>query len=334
MRKIMLYATPAAFLAGCQFELPDVGDGDVGPELTLQEARVAVDQVNLSTRGDASVAELVEVSTDFNPEDPARVIEQDLTAYWMDRSECVEVSREGQQIVVDFGTLNDACGFEDNQYAGVDTITIGRDAQSCAWCPMPDDQIGARHELAGFTNGKVTVDGLVDSAFLLEEPDDGGLFDDPFGQQEAGIDVIVDYTLSRFNGEASLDIQGEHTITPLMTDQPFLLGGFQLDGTRNWETQAGTYLLELNNLEVMANAPAPHAGSIDLTDPEGRELKIRYDRVDDNTISARITGEQGEDFTFYVTTGGDLQDGGGQGGQDGGGAGPGGDGGPGGAPGQ
>jgi len=259
--------------------------------MTKLEALEALDEVNQSSRGEAATGDVIEISTDFTMGDALEAAAERIADFWESQAPCTEVTVEVAKVTVDYGTLEDDCTFEGRTYAGVNTVEVVDTAPG---------QLEVGHDWNGFTNGEVTVDG---GAVVTWTGDD------------ASRRVQTEHTWTDTAG-TTVDVVGDHTQVPLEEDAGWggWLGGITMDGTRDWSSESGDWALDMSQLELRWIDPAPQAGTISVTNPDGKILEVTYRRIDDDTIEAVLTGLR-EDLVVHIDKLGRVEE---QEGEDGG----------------
>jgi len=252
--------------------------GCVDRPMTLDEAREAVSESVDSARVEVLVADSIEVSTDFTLGGAVEDAVEELRAFWASQVPCADVARDGDTVTVDYGDLSDDCEYNGHTYAGVHTITVVRTDSS-------DVEVG--HAWVGFTNGELTVDGTADVTW---------------SGTESSRRVV--HTLEWDDGERTLTGSGDRTQARLDPVD----GGIVVDGARAWKTSKGEWTLDIDGVEMRAMDPVPQAGSYTLTNPEGKDLVMDFERLDEDTIQVMLTGTRRE-VVFEVTSGtGEISD--------------------------
>jgi hypothetical protein len=272
------FIVPAVLLAAC------VTDG-TGPEDDsdgLEAARQAVVEANLSAAPDRATADGIEMSTEIGDSAELEQATGFLAEFWQSQADCTTVTSEGTHVVVDFGTLNDDCEFAGRTYAGIDTITV---------LSVDPIAMAVRHQWNQFTNGNVTLDGTTAVAWI--------------GNEQTRR-IVTDYVVANFVDASISEIHGEFVTRRLEPDVPVRDGGFTLDGTRDWTNEAGDWSLDMSDLEIRPEDPAPQAGQIDLTNPAGDTFTIAYQRVDEDTIAATVVGRNGLRHLFHIEADGEI----------------------------
>ena len=81
-----------------------------------------------------------------------------------------------------------------------------------------------------------------------------------------------------------------------------------VDGTRDWSTEAGDWLLDIESVEMRGQDPVPQDGSYVLTTPEGDELVMVFERLDEDSIQVTVSGIRGGDRVWVVNSTGQIEE--------------------------
>ena len=95
---------------------------------------------------------------------------------------------------------------------------------------------------------------------------------------------------------------GDRTQTPLAGG---ISEGIQIDGSRTWTGQRGTWDLGIDGVQVRWSDPVPQAGTYALSTPYDKSVSMSFARVDDDTIKVTVAGPQRE-FSFTVSKAGTI----------------------------
>lgn len=252
-------------------------------EMGVLEALAALEEVNQSARGEQATADVIEISTDFTIGDALAAAAQTVADFWDSQAPCTEVLVEGNVTTIDYGTLDDGCEFNGQTYAGVNTITVESTTAG---------ELEVLHGWDAFSNGDVQVDG---GATVTWSGNDNTRH------------VVTEHTWTDTEGN-TVDVYGDHISGRIQEDVPVWLDGFTLDGSRDWTSDSGDWSLTMEGLELRLIDPAPQAGTIDLTSPEGKALVIVYERIDDDTIQATLQGIRGGDRVYHINRLGQVEE--------------------------
>ena len=258
----------ALFVASCQ------------QHLTYEEALEALEEAAMSGKGEAMTTGIIEVSTEFTMGDAVEAAAQELYDFLVSQIDCSEVSLDGTTVTVDFGTLDDACVYNGYTYAGLWAVTIERN---------DGDGVEVTHEWTGLTNGDLSLDGGADV---------------DWSASAASRHVVHEVNWS--DAEHTLVASGDRTQT-LLDPQDGLEAGIVVDGTRQWTSETGEWLLDIDNVEMRGQDPVPQAGVYSLTTPADKVLTLTFERLDDDTIKCVLEGTR-RTWVFEVTSQGVVED--------------------------
>ncbi len=257
------------------------------------EALDALGEVNRSSRGEVAVGDVIEVSTDVTIGDRVEAAAETIAAFWESQAPCSTVTVEGAKVTIDYGSLQDNCTFDGATYAGVTTHEVVSTERG---------SLEVLHDYAGFTNGDVTVDGDATVTWTGEDA-------------TRRVETVHTWT----DGEGHIvEVTGDHVQGPLDVDEDGpawagWIGGITMEGTRDWthvgdDQDGDVWALDMQGLELRWVDPAPQAGVVTVTNPDGKDLTITYSRVDDTTIQAVLSGLRRGDKTVHINLVGGVEE--------------------------
>ncbi len=129
------------------------------------------------------------------------------------------------------------------------------------------------HTWSGFTDGEVTVDG-------------GALV--TWSGEDLTRTVATDHTWTDEASGEVVEVWGEHVQGKL--------------------SDSGQWLLDMSDLELRMVDPAPQAGSLTVTNPDGKDLSVTYERYDEDTIQATLSGLRGGDVVYHISLYGQYEE--------------------------
>lgn len=248
------------------------GEREMGP----LEALAALQQSARSSQGAVATQEPIEVSTEFTIGAGLEAAAAELQAFWESQADCNEVTRDGTTTWIDWGELGDGCEHRGRTYAGLTGVTVTR---------ADGEGVEVEHEWLGFHNEDVRVDG---GAVVT------------WSGASRSRRVVTDHTWTTLDGETA-DVRGEHEVAARDDGT-----GFTLVGERDWDTDGGTWRLDLQDIGFRLQDPLPETGRYVVTSPENKTLTIAFDRVDESTIEAVLTGVRGGDLVYHVSRSGSF----------------------------
>ncbi|MBK6921531.1 MAG: hypothetical protein IPH07_29295 [Deltaproteobacteria bacterium] len=260
-------ASVVAGAGGCEFE-----------QASAAEMRMAVDE-SVAT-GEASNLEddIFEITTDFTIGQGLADAAAHIRGVLESQMPCSTISApDAETLVVDFGTLDDACSYEGRTYAGVVTLHFSHD----------DASVTVEHGYDGLTNGRATLDGTATVTWTPAE--DGGV--------TRHIVSSLDHTGPRGSFHSDAD-RTQH----FGADRG--AGVFSVEGTRTWEGPRGQTHAEWT-ATIDLDFAVPVDGSAVIDTPKGHELTLGFAQIDDDTVEVTVSGGR-RDRVFRVTQAGSV----------------------------
>lgn len=243
-------------------------------QMTRTEALEALGEYANSGRGEAATTEPIEVSTTFTIGQAVEAAAEQLAAFWESQQPCNTVTWTGATVTIDYGGLADSCDFMGHTYGGVTIVSVDSAAVG---------ELAVTHTWQAMNNGDVQVDG---GALVTWD----------------GVDetrhVTTEHTWTDLADGTTVDVEGDHVWGYLDPNLKFL-GGYTLDGTRDWHAESGDWHMDMAGLEIRLQDPVPQAGLITLTNPAGKELDITSVRIDEATIRVTLSTAY-EDWVFDI----------------------------------
>lgn len=247
------------------FALIHLGIGcEAHDEMTVREAVEGLEQVMASGIPSAITSDPIEVSTEFTIGGALEAAADELAAFWQSQAPCSTVTVTLASVDVDYGDLADRCTWRGRSYGGLHSIDVG------STLPEALDLV---HGWRAFTDGVHTLDGITNVSWD--------------GASDARR-VQTDLRWTDAQGTRT-DVTGDH-VYGLVSPADGLSGGITQQGVRAWETLEGTWLLDMTGIVFRLDDPLPEAGSYQLTNPDGKQLDLAFQRLDDETIQASLSG--------------------------------------------
>lgn len=241
--------------------------------VTAAEARMAIDDVVATGQATSVQDGIVEITTGFTLADGLQDVATRVRGFVESQIPCSSVtSPAANTLVIDFGSLDDACTYEGRTFAGIVTVTFA----------PTESQVVVTHAYEGLTDGKATLDG---DATVTWTPD--------------ARHVVTAFTFTNARGEFSASSDRTQTRIGGAGD------GITVVGERDWESPRGDWHLDIEDVQLRAADPVPQDGSYALTIPSGKELTMSFERVDADTIEVRVEGGR-RDRIFRVSSAGEV----------------------------
>jgi len=268
-RALYLVALPLTFvLAGCPKER----------ELTAAEAQEALQEASASSQAENLAAASVDISTNFSIGGALEKAAGELKTFIDTQLPCAEVTLESATLTIEYGVNPGNCVYRGHTFSGSSSITVGKNAMN---------DVVVDHVWSGLSNGLVKLDGTAHVTWN-------------FSDQTRHVVHNVTWTqlASGRTGKGS----GDRTQKPLAGG---ITEGIQVDGTRSWTGQRGTWDLAIDGVQMRWSDPVPQAGSYSLSTPFDKSVSMSFVRVDDDTIQVTVAGPK-RDFGFNVSKAGAI----------------------------
>ncbi len=234
----------------------------------LDEASVSSQALTLSSSSVELVAE-----TDFTIGDAVQTAAEKIRDFIRSQLPCADITVADATLTIEYGGLSGSCTFKGQTYSGKHSISVERNQEG---------EVLVHQEWDEFANLRVSVSGEADVTWNLED-------------RTRHIEHALEWT--RLSDGRSGIGSGDRTQTVL---QGGLLEGIEVAGERSWEGEAGTWNLEIDDIEIRWVDPVPQAGSWVLETPfDNKSLSLSFEREDQSSI--RVTAETGHrSFEFIV----------------------------------
>ncbi|MBN1606614.1 MAG: hypothetical protein JW940_08260 [Polyangiaceae bacterium] len=241
--------------------------------LTLAEASQALEETTLESQAQALASDSIELSTHFTIGQAARDAAAELREFILAELPCAQLTLEDATLTVDYGVEGDACLYHGKRITGQSRVSVAKNDR---------DDVVVEHSWTDLSNGIVEVDGHATVTYTLDDP---------------SRHVVHDVTITRLRDGLELESQGDRTQRPL---EGGLVEGFQVDGTRAWSSRRGDWGLVIDDVEMRWVDPVPQAGTYKLVTPKNKELKLGFERKDEDTITVTLAGPKRQ-FVFDVS---------------------------------
>jgi hypothetical protein len=269
-----------AFLTGCP-RPKEEGPGTNGTQqsndaLTLGEATQALEEAQISGQADSLISGSVEITTSFTIGQAVENAAQEIKSFVLSQLPCAEISLVGNTLSIEYGVNPGNCTYNGNTFRGTHTISVDTNE---------DTDVLVHHEWADLSNGHVSVTGFADVTWSLDDKTRH---------------VVHELTWTRLSDGRQGVGSGDRLQAALGGD---ITQGFTVDGYRQWQGNAGTWDLDINEIEWQWTDPVPQSGSYVLETPKGKTLSLAFERVDFDTIKVTVSGPR-RSFDFLVNKAG------------------------------
>ena len=242
-------------------------------QLTASEARLAVEELALTSEGSELVSVTVDLSTGFTIAEGVEMAAQALRDFAASQVPCSTVTLTAASVSIDFGALGDVCTYRGQTYAGKITWTV----TSATLATVEID-----HVWEGFRNSRASLTGSAHVTWDLVA-------------RTRHVEHTADWVI---DGRA-LHATGDRTQS-LLDEAAGVLGGLRLDGDRSWTSETGKWDLAIEDVQVLWDWPLPVAGRYVLTNPDGKHLTLAFEKLDAVTVRATLSGGR-RTYVFNVS---------------------------------
>jgi hypothetical protein len=242
--------------------------------LTRDEAREALDEIELSSQAQALTSGAVELSTEFTIGQGAQSAGEELRDFIIAEIPCAAIALSPGQLSIEYGARPGRCSYRGQRYRGQHIINVSRNEA---------DQVIVDHVWNDLENDSVRVDGTATVSWSLED-------------QARHIVHEAEWTRLRDGrtGEGS----GDRVQRPLGSGWAL---GFAVEGEREWRGPSGHWQLDMAGVEMRWGDPVPQAGRFTLDPPYPESLSATFTRSSETAIRVTITGKR-RAFDFDVNT--------------------------------
>ena len=250
-------------------------------ELTFAQAQESLEQASDSSQAENLAAASVDISTNFTIGGAVQNAAAELKTFVSTQLPCADVTLEpnASTLTIEYGVNPGNCVYRGHKLTGSSSITITRNDMN---------EVIVEHVWSDLSNGVVQLDGTAHVTWS---------FDDK--TRHVVHDLKWTHLATGRTGEGS----GDRTQTPLAGG---ISEGIQIDGSRSWTGQRGTWDLGIDGVQVRWSDPVPQAGTYSLSTPYDKTVSMSFARVDNDTIKVTVAGpsHRGADFSFTVSRAG------------------------------
>lgn len=241
------------------------GTGSTGSNeqaLTFEEAKRTLDEVQLSDEAQRLVNGSIEITTDFTIGAAVEQAAQEIGAFVESQLPCAEITLIDNTLTVEYGAKPGNCTFKGQTYSGTHAITVEVNEEY---------DILVHHAWDSLSNQKVSVSGFADVAWSLTDQTRH---------------VVHELTWTRLSDGKMGVGTGDRLQAGLDGD---IFKGFEVDGYHDWTGDAGTWRLDIEEIEWQWTDPVPQSGSYAVEAPNGKSLSLDFNRLDEDSIVVTIS---------------------------------------------
>jgi hypothetical protein len=238
--------------------------------LTAAEARLALEEAAISAQAANLMTSSIEVSTSFTIGHAVEHAAAELRDYLTSQLPCAAIALEENTLEVTYGAKPGTCLYQGHSYSGTHRITVSKNDEG---------EVVVEHLWDELQNGKISLSGEAVVTWSLGE---------------MSRHVVHELSWTRLSDGRQGIGRGDRLQRPLAGG---LQEGFQVDGERSWEGQAGTWTLDIAGVEMRWVDPIPQAGGYTLVTPNKKTVMMTFSRVDEDTINVLVeNGDRAFDF--------------------------------------
>jgi hypothetical protein len=242
--------------------------------LTRDEAREALDEIELSSQAQALTSGAVEISTDFTIGEGVESAGEELRDFIAAEIPCAEITLSPGQLSIEYGARPGSCSYRGQRYRGQHIINVSRNDA---------DQVIVDHVWDDLENDNVRVDGTATVTW---------------SRADQTRHIVHEAEWTRLRDGRSGEGSGDRLQRPLGSGWAL---GFGVEGEREWRGPSGRWQLEMAGVEMRWVDPVPQAGRYTLDTPFGESLSATFARSGDTSIRVTIAGKR-RSFDFDVNT--------------------------------
>jgi len=247
-------------------------------ELTAGEAQQSLEEASDSSQASNLASATVDISTHFTIGGAVQNAANELKAFVASQLPCAETTLSGATLTVRYGVNPGNCVYNGHTFSGTSTITVSKNDMS---------EVIVDHTWTGLSNGIVELDGTAHVTWNFADK-----------TRHVQHDMKWTHLKTQRTGEG----KGDRTEAPLAGG---IAEGIQIDGTRSWTGQRGTWDLSIDGVQMRWADPVPQAGTYSLSTPFKKTVTMSFARVDATTIKVTVAGPK-RDFSFNVSEAGDI----------------------------
>jgi hypothetical protein len=189
---------------------------------------------------------------------------------------CAAVTLSGSTLTVQYGAHPGNCVYHGHTFSGTSAITVTKNDMN---------EVVVDHLWTALSNGVIELNGTAHVTWSAADKTRHITHDLKWTQLASGR-----------TGEGT----GDRTEEPLAGG---IAVGFQVDGTRSWTGEKGTWDLAIDGVQMQWTDPVPQAGTYSLSTPYDKSVSMTFSRVDTDTIKVTVSGPK-HDFSFNVSKAG------------------------------
>lgn len=243
--------------------------------LTREEAREALDEIQVASQALSLTSGAIELSTDFTIGEGVQTAAEELRDAIAAALPCAEIALSPGQLGIEYGARPGACSQRGQPYRGQHLINVSRN---------DPEQVVIDHVWNDLDDGRVRVDGTATVTYdLLDQTRH----------------IVHEAHWLRLRDGRTGEGSGDRVQRPLVSG---FAEGFGTDGQREWRGRSGRWELAMNDVEMRWADPVPRAGRYTLATPFGESVTATFTGTGPSRIRVTVAGKR-RSFDFEVEGG-------------------------------
>ncbi len=249
--------------------------------VTAAEALQALEEASMATQASLVISGTVEITTDFTIGQAVEAAAEEIKNFIVSTLPCAEITLKNATLTVEYGKKAGNCTYKGQTYTGSHSVTVAKNN---------DGDVEVNHTWTALSNSKFTVSGTAKVTW---------------SKAKGSRHVVHTLTWTRESDGRQGTGSGDRTQTTL---EGGILEGIEVNGTRKWEGKAGTWDLDIDEVQIRWAAPVPDHGSYTLTTPfDDKTVTLSFKRLDEKTVEVTLASGDAE-FVFNVKSTGSIEE--------------------------
>lgn len=249
--------------------------------MTTVEAQQALQEAAISGEAENVTAGSIDIATDFTLGQAAEAAAGQIRDFITTQLPCAAITLSAATLTVEYGKNPGNCTYRGHTYSGTHQITVTKNDMA---------NVVVDHTWTKLSNGVVEVSGTAEVTWSATDQTRH---------------VVHDLDWTRLSDGKTGNGTGDRMQKPLAAG---IAEGFQVDGSRSWTGEGGTWDLAIEGVQWRWADPIPQAGKYRLASPKDRSMTMGFERVDVDTIKVTVTSGT-KSFSFNVSKAGQVSGG-------------------------
>lgn len=246
--------------------------------MTTVEAQQALQEAASSGEAENITSGSIDIATDFTLGQAVDTAAQEIRDFITTQLPCAAITLAGPTLTVEYGKNPGNCTYRGHTYSGKHEITVTKNDMA---------NVVVDHTWTTLSNGVVEVSGTAEVTWSA---------------MDKTRHVVHDLDWTRLSDGKTGNGTGDRLQQPLAAG---IAEGFQVDGSRSWTGEGGTWDLAIEGVQWRWADPVPQAGKYRLASPKDRSMTMAFERVDVDTIKVTVTSGV-KSFSFNVSKAGQV----------------------------